>query len=70
MNASDWVITKRMLGGLLIGLGALTFAGSLLLDALRGNFGDFGAAQMLGLGGSLGICLIGVSLLPLGDRPA
>ncbi len=70
MNASDWVITKRMLGGLLIGLGALTFVGSLLLDALRGNFGDFGVAQVLGLGGSLGICLIGVSLLPLGDRPA
>lgn len=70
MKTPDLVITKQMLGAILIGLGALAFIGILLLDALRGSFGDFGPAQLLALGGCLGICLIGVSLLPLGDRPA
>lgn len=70
MHKADLIITKRMLGALLIALGALAFAGILLLDALRGTFGDFGTAQLLGLAGSLGVCLVGLSLLPLGDRPA
>ncbi|MFQ3537212.1 MAG: hypothetical protein SNJ58_15225 [Aggregatilineales bacterium] len=70
MDTPDLVITKRMLGALLIGLGALVLVGLVLLDVLRGTFGAFGPAQLLALGGSLGICLIGLSLLPLGDRPA
>lgn len=70
VQSSDFVITKRTLGALLIALGALAFVAVLLLDALRGSFGDFGPTQLLALAGSLGACLIGLSLLPLGDRPA
>jgi hypothetical protein len=70
MGTTDLVITKRMLGALLIALGALAFIGILLLDALRGTLGDFGPAQALALVGSLGLGLLGASLLPLGDRPA
>ncbi len=70
MHKTDLIITKRMLGALLIALGALAFIGIILLDALRGTLGDFGPAQLLALVGSLGVCLVGLSLLPLGDRPA
>jgi hypothetical protein len=70
MHRADLIITKRMLGALLIVLGALAFVSIILLDALRGALGDFGPAQLLGLAGSLGVCLVGLSLLPLGDRPA
>jgi hypothetical protein len=70
MHEADLIITKRMLGALLIACGALAFIGISLLDALRGTLGDFGSAQLLALAGSLGMCLVGLSLLPLGDRPA
>jgi len=70
MHKTDLIITKRTLGALLIAFGALAFVGIILLDALRGTLGDFGPAQLLALTGNLGVCLVGLSLLPLGDRPA
>jgi hypothetical protein len=56
MHKADLIITKRLLGALLIALGALAFVGIILLDALRGTLGDFGPAQLLALAGSLGVC--------------
>ena len=70
MTHSDLVITKRMLGALILLVGTLGFIGVLLLDAIRGDFGDFGPTPLLALVGCLGLCVLGVSLLPLGDRPA
>lgn len=65
------MITKRQLGlgfiaaGLVIGLG---IAGVDFIGA--GRSPEFGPTQRLGLGVAAAIILLGVTLLPLGQRPA
>jgi hypothetical protein len=66
---SDWIITKRFLGIVILAAGILGFVGLLVLDAVRGG-GDFGPTQQLGLVACVGLALLGLSLIPLGDRPA
>lgn len=66
----DWIISKRALGVMFMLGGALAAAGILLLDRLRGGAADFGPSQQLGLAGAAALVVIGLSLLPLGDRPA
>ncbi len=67
----DFVITKRLLGigFVLLGIGAI--AGMFVLDWLgAGQFQGIGPAQqkaMLVAGVSI---LVGLTLIPLGDRPA
>ena len=39
-------------------------------DRLRGGASDFGPSQQLGVAGAVVLVLVGLSLLPLGDRPA
>ena len=66
----DWIINKRALGILFMLAGVLAAAGILLLDRLRGGAADFGPSQQLGVAGAVALVVIGLSLLPLGDRPA
>jgi hypothetical protein len=70
MGQSDWVITKRYLGIMLLGGGLLAVIGILGLDIVRGGDLDFGPTQQLALVGAALIILIGLTLIPLGDRPA
>jgi hypothetical protein len=64
-------ITKRQLGYLLIALGVLAVLGSFANDMLgAGNYQGIGPTQRLALLAAGGVILVGVSLWPLGDRPA
>jgi hypothetical protein len=66
----DWIITKRHLGFLFLAAGVLGFGGLLTLDMIRGKIGNIGPSQQLALAGCVGLALIGLTLIPLGDRPA
>jgi hypothetical protein len=66
----DWIITKRHLGFLFLAVGLLGFVGLLALDLLQGKIGNIGPSQQLALAGCFGLALIGLTLIPLGDRPA
>ena len=67
--SSDFTITKRMLGILLIAIGIAGLVGVFAIDMVR-NTSDFGPTQLLGLLASVGMVVIGISLSPLGNRPA
>lgn len=64
-------MTKRQLGFLLIGVGILACSAILAVEILGiGQFRGIGPTQRIALGlGGLS-ALLGVTLLPLGDRPA
>ena len=70
MGDKDWIISKRALGVLFMLAGVLAAAGILLLDRLRGGAADFGPSQQLGVAGAVALVIVGLTLLPLGDRPA
>ncbi|MCA9970519.1 MAG: hypothetical protein KC425_09910 [Anaerolineales bacterium] len=64
-------MTKRQLGLTFIALGVLAIVGSFAVDLLgAGQFQGVGPAQRLALLLAGGAILLGLSLLPLGDRPA
>ena len=68
---TDPPLTKRQLGLLIlfagIGLAAVTVAANLFG---LGHFNGFGPAKQLALVGASVVAAFGLSLLPLGDRPA
>jgi hypothetical protein len=65
------LVTKRQLGWLLILLGLLAIIATLSVDWLgAGKWGGIGPKQALALAASGLILLVGLTLLPLGDRPA
>ena len=65
------MITKRQLGFLFILLGAGAAAGLFVMDWLGADqFQGVGPAQRRALLLAAGVVLLGLSLLPLGDRPA
>ncbi len=67
----DPPLTKRQLGWLSLGTGALLVAASLAADLVgAGRFGGLGPAQRQALAAGGGLVLFGLSLLPLGHRPA
>jgi hypothetical protein len=64
-------MTKRSLGLTFIGLGALAVLGLLGIDLLgAGQFSGIGPTQRLALLAAGAVILVGVTLLPLGDKPA
>ena len=64
-------MTKKQLGMTFIGLGALGIVGLLGIDLLgAGQFSGIGPTQRLGLLGAGVVILVGLTLLPLGDKPA
>jgi len=64
-------LTKRQLGWLVIAGGTIAALGVLLVDVFRaGAFAGLGPAQWQALGGCALVIVFGLSLLPLGDRPA
>lgn len=65
------MITKRQLGIIFILLGTLAIVGMFAADLLgAGQFQGVGPSQRLALLAAGAAILIGVTLLPLGDRPA
>lgn len=64
-------MTKRQLGFTFIALGVLAIVGSFAVDLMgAGQFQGVGPAQRLALLLAGGVILLGLTLLPLGDRPA
>jgi len=64
-------MTKRQLGLALIALALWASVGILAVDVLdAGQFQGIGPAQQSALAIAGGVLLLGVSLLPLGERPA
>jgi hypothetical protein len=69
--ATDFTISKRLLGLLMIMGGALGFIAILAIDALdMGREGGIGPTQRIALGGCVLLVVVGLTLLPLGRQPA
>jgi hypothetical protein len=67
----DPPLTKRQLGWLCLGAGVVLLAATLGADLVgAGRFGGLGPAQRQALAASGVLVLFGLSLLPLGQRPA
>jgi hypothetical protein len=66
----DYTVSKRQFGLLLCIVGGLALTGLLLLDTVGGGReGGIGPAQQIGLALSALMTLLGLSLIPFGDRP-
>lgn len=64
-------MTKRELGLLFIALGGLAIVGLFGIDLIgAGQFSGIGPAQRLALLAAGAVVLVGLTLLPLGDKPA
>jgi hypothetical protein len=71
MFTNDFTLTKRHLGGLLLVIGGLAFTAILSIDLLdAGREGGIGPAQQIALISSALVALLGLTLIPLGSRPA
>ncbi len=67
----DPPVTKRQLGWLFVLAGALFIVGALGADLVRaGRQSGFGPVQLRLLGAGALLLLFGLSLFPLGHRPA
>jgi hypothetical protein len=65
------MVTKRQLGLAFIAIAVLGVVGSFVYDLLGGGqFAGIGPAQRMSLLGAGLLALVGITLLPLGDRPA
>ena len=68
---SDPPLSKRQLGWLIVCAGATLGLVNLGADlAGAGRFAGFGPAQQQTLSAAVLLILLGLTLLPLGDRPA
>lgn len=69
--ASDrYTPSKRHIGLLCILIGVLGFIVLVSLDQITGNtVGGYGPSQRVGIGTMIGLVLLGLTLLPLGDDP-
>ncbi len=64
-------MTKRQLGLGFVALGVTAVIGIIGVDLIgAGNFQGIGPAQKLALMAAGVVVLVGLSLLPMGDRPA
>ena len=65
------MITKRMVGISLALIGLIIAIGTVAVDLVgAGMWGGLGPAQRLAIKVGVSISLIGLSLIPLGNRPA
>ena len=65
------MVTKRQLGITFIAIAVLAIVGSFVYDFLGGGqFSGVGPAQRMALMVAGALALVGVTLLPFGDRPA
>ena len=65
------MITKRQLGLILASGGLLALIGVLAIDVMRaGAFEGIGPVQRMALVGAGLITVVGLSLIPLGNKPA
>lgn len=67
--SEDFTITKRMMGIACVVGGILGAIAIVLADMLREG-SSFGPFQKLALIAAIGVALIGLTLIPLKDRPA
>ncbi|HEY4689679.1 MAG TPA: hypothetical protein VIK33_10235 [Anaerolineae bacterium] len=63
-------MTKRQLGFSIIALGVLVIAGALAANFVGARDTGFGPLQKIGLAAGIGLIVIALPLLRLGDRPA
>jgi hypothetical protein len=71
MFSNDYTLSKRALGILLVLIGVGGFVAVLLIDVLdAGREGGIGPSQRIALAVLLAIALFGLTLIPLGSRPA
>jgi hypothetical protein len=64
------MITKRHLGYAFIAVGLLVIAGVLGANLIGARDAGFGPLQVIGLAGGLGLIVMAVPLIRLGDKPA
>lgn len=65
------MITKRDVGIGLLVLGLCVVIGAVTVDLIgAGKWSGIGPAQRLAIGVGLFVLVVGLSLIPLGDRPA
>ncbi|PJF40942.1 MAG: hypothetical protein D6737_13580 [Chloroflexi bacterium] len=71
MFSEDFTLSKRQLGFLLFTAGMLGFVAILSIDLLdSGREGGIGPAQRIGLFITVLTAFAGLTLIPLGDKPA
>jgi hypothetical protein len=64
-------MSKRQLGILFIGVGVLAILGMFGMDLVgAGQFNGIGPAQQKGMMVSAVVIVLGLTLVPLGDKPA
>ena len=65
------MMSKRLLGIILLAVGLIAVLGILAVDWIGvGRFGGIGPVQKIALAAGALVVLLGLSLIPLGDRPA
>jgi hypothetical protein len=71
MFSRDFTFSKRLLGLLMLIGGMGAFFGILAIDLIDvGREGGIGPAQQIALAAALIMSGVGLTLIPLGDRPA
>ncbi len=66
----EFTLSKRHLGGLLCGLGAVTVCAALGIELFQSAPHHVGTLQLFALAAGGASVVIGLTLIPLGDRPA
>ncbi|MFN8596914.1 MAG: hypothetical protein U0559_12125 [Anaerolineae bacterium] len=64
------MITKRHLGYTFIAVGLLIISGVLAANFIGARDAGFGPLQVVGLGLGLGVIVMAIPLIKLGNRPA
>jgi hypothetical protein len=66
----NYTVSKGQFGLVLLIVGGIALTGLLLLDVIGGGReGGIGPAQQIGIGLSALMTLLGLSLLPFGEKP-
>jgi hypothetical protein len=71
MLTNTYTFSKRALGVLFLLIGVSGFVAILMIDVLDvGREGGIGPSQRIALGAMAALVLLGLSLIPLGSKPA